>query len=1369
MALSTFAELRQMLDSQRPASVLARLDEKSGGGAVEDRAWVVYRAEALLELDRAGEAQAILEAALDSKAHSSAEEHGFWRAEAGCLLAQAYLRLGWPDLAALTAGQAAQVGDIELRALALGWAAVALASKRCWGLSEQRLHEALDLAPDLPRLLAAQARVRLEADQRLEARRVYERLAAMPSQWAQGYADWGRSYVAYLLGEFEQAEALAGKALASSPEGVSPLYVLAQVALARADLQTLEEVTNEILRRSPQAQGLAWCQAELERLKAAAVPFFDKVKVGGGRRRLEAFPTLVQRRNYCGPSTVELVLRYWRDSQGLSNDQIAARFKLPQGGTPIYRMREFFYLAGFDTLRCRAPAPMLRTLIDAGYPVILQQEFSNSSHVVVAIGYDEPAGLIELQDPMTHAVSPVATEALERSRRTFLDAALVAFPQGRGHEQRLALLGVFDDAVLVWADQAVLELEHGRPLEAAELCERAVLRQPGHAFSWILLLESYLELWRRARTQQPAQQSGLAARLQVHYPLQAEPPAAARQRYLEALQRARRSQPQAEFVYHFQGEAALLDGQYAAALRAFEQAAAVDPDDARTHAARAECLYALRRFSDAVEAAWRALQLDPGQPQANAWMGRALAALEQPDAGHYAAAALDLSPELPLAALALAESLEVEGNLPAARRMAEQALALSSGESEALALNGLLLARIGEPVAAAQQLQSALEGSLPLSPAIQYRARRQLIALAQGAGLFSESTAQLQSLLQAFPEDAWGLRCQAVVRSEMLLEEGRPPEPSELAALDELFRRAVTRSAGDPLTVAEYAHYTNVLTDFSGGAVLLAELRRQYPQQPELIYLHGFYLSEAGEHAAAAQAMLEALACPGALAGAEPLLTAARCVVRFFGCREAELRWRNAPQPPGAPGNGGRRRALGLALAMEGPGCAERAMELLRQSLHHHPDDAPVLLALADVTIEDGEREALYRKALMLNPDWPQARAHLALHLTACGRARDALEFTSGYTDLDTDLLRAHAEALLAAGYYEDAAAAFARLLEQADEPGVELYAGRWEAEMRSGWLGPALQTARWALERFPLQAEWHLRLAETLRRLGRHREAAQAVARGRKRGLDEAVLLRAEYFAAAARNDSEAAAQVIENLVILQQERRQEQRGDGRLGWAESQHLRLLLEAGQIQDALNWLQSEGLDAQGWGDAAWVAMSLNGAPVERAEVTLQMAQRALALDPKNFAGMLAQAQALDDLDRGNEALDCLNSLRAAHPEEHNAYEKLALRHLAQQNLPEALELAERAVALGPFCPLAWAVRGAVNYCQGQREAALADLQAAWNRADQQRRQEYVVYWWLLHELQGEAEAAALDYRQARKQARTHLERRLLAVLRAIKL
>src|SRR6185369_3225652 len=109
---------------------------------------------------------------------------------------------------------------------------------------------------------------------------------------------------------------------------------------------------------------------------------------------LVAFPTTIQRRDHCGPSTIELVLRYWKGGLDLSNDQIAQMVKFPHSGTPVYKMREFFHLVGFDTLRCQIALDQLKQLIDAGYPLIVEEEFSNSSHVSVVIGYDDTAATV---------------------------------------------------------------------------------------------------------------------------------------------------------------------------------------------------------------------------------------------------------------------------------------------------------------------------------------------------------------------------------------------------------------------------------------------------------------------------------------------------------------------------------------------------------------------------------------------------------------------------------------------------------------------------------------------------------------------------------------------------------------------------------------------------------------------------------------------------------------------------------------------------------------------------------------------------------------------------------------------------------------
>ena len=195
------SELRAFLDAYRPATVLSRL---KGDIPLELE---LYRAEALLELDRLHDAQACLES-IRSKLL------GEQLAEAERLRSIMYLRAGRVDAAILGALRAASITkDGDSKAAALGWSAVGLAHKGCLGMAEAHLREAIEMAPNASRLLQAQARMYLEADRRLEARDIYHRLRAQPQTWAQVHGTWGCSQIAYLFGEFDEANRLAEEAL----------------------------------------------------------------------------------------------------------------------------------------------------------------------------------------------------------------------------------------------------------------------------------------------------------------------------------------------------------------------------------------------------------------------------------------------------------------------------------------------------------------------------------------------------------------------------------------------------------------------------------------------------------------------------------------------------------------------------------------------------------------------------------------------------------------------------------------------------------------------------------------------------------------------------------------------------------------------------------------------------------------------------------------------------------------------------------------------------------------------------------------------------------------------------------------------------
>jgi len=177
----TPASLRSLLDQQRPATVLNLLGDDVPPGLA------VYKAEALISLDRDKEAHDYLDPIVPQL-----RDDDFARAER--LWAEILLRQGWLDGAILSAEGAARAAQSsDLRAEAVAWSAVGYARKKCWNPAESALREAQQIAPGNPLVLLATARVKLEMDQRLEARAVYEQMAQLDSVWARSNGEWGRA------------------------------------------------------------------------------------------------------------------------------------------------------------------------------------------------------------------------------------------------------------------------------------------------------------------------------------------------------------------------------------------------------------------------------------------------------------------------------------------------------------------------------------------------------------------------------------------------------------------------------------------------------------------------------------------------------------------------------------------------------------------------------------------------------------------------------------------------------------------------------------------------------------------------------------------------------------------------------------------------------------------------------------------------------------------------------------------------------------------------------------------------------------------------------------------------------------------------
>ncbi len=448
-----------------------------------------------------------------------------------------------------------------------------------------------------------------------------------------------------------------------------------------------------------------------------------------------------------------------------------------------------------------------------------------------------------------------------------------------------------------------------------------------------------------------------------------------------------------------------------------------------------------------------------------------------------------------------------------------------------------------------------------------------------------------------------------------------------------------------------------------------------------------------------------------------------------------------------------RQRALGLALASYTEQDSDKARELLLFALSANPDDALVMLRLGDISLREEDRELCYRRALELSPDWTFARANLANYLIEQGREKEAWEFTTGHAHENLEMMSVHGRALLGLGHFEEAAALLEQAIHLSGNDNPLLYQDLWLALLRGGNEKAALKTARKGLKLFG--GEWYVRVAESFRLAGRLDEAEAVIERGMHKGLNQVDLLRAEYEIAWMRKDDETARQILEELLLVGGEPAE----DGKLGWVQGRYLHLLVNRGELDQARRFLEHKNLSPEGCGEAAWaIAFS------DACDLTLELAERALAIDPQQYLSLFAKTEALSRLGLEEEGWKVIEVLQRAYPEDHYAYEKIALRLAAERELEKAFEFADRSVELGVFCPYAWATRGLVYFLTGRLVEALADLQTGWNRADPQRRERLVYYWWLLAELQGDEALAEQRKSQAVEEARTALAVGILRVI-----
>ncbi len=494
------------------------------------------------------------------------------------------------------------------------------ARKRCRSLADAQLAKAREIDPDTLDVALLEGFISVMFDERLAAVAAYEKARDGESKTPRisRNARSGLARVHYLLGDFAAAhrEIDALRPFASSDLRVR--RALIDVLSAEKRWADVVAVYDEIAAISPRSDyapydrlsrasalyraekvdeaiaALASIVSESDDARdgrvAEARALHSKLTRDGARnmprQRLYAFPSVAQLRNHCGPASCELYTRFF----GLRADQveIAREIKFPDSGTPVYRMRTYLAHAGFHTRRIEAELPMLRALIDRKIPVILEEDYSTSRHVAVAIGYDDAREILEVQDPMTHAVRETSYEELARIQAFSNAGALVGVPKDK--PELLAALdaaGAKDCEYIALADRAWAAFDEEKFEDGDALIEQSLAIRRDYELSWIYKFQRAM----RVASEKPTGE----ARVNLH----------------RIVAEAQAIWPDDEWPQVLAGDVAYSEDRVEEALPAFLRARDRDPADTANWSRIADCHLSSGDLDAAKDALLEALGRDP--------------------------------------------------------------------------------------------------------------------------------------------------------------------------------------------------------------------------------------------------------------------------------------------------------------------------------------------------------------------------------------------------------------------------------------------------------------------------------------------------------------------------------------------------------------------------------------------------------------------------------------------------------------------------------------------------------------------------------------------------------------------------------------
>ncbi len=393
---------------------------------------------------------------------------------------------------------------------------------------------AVEAVGDVPAVAFARALAHHAADERVEAR---ELLARVVKEERTGRRTVAHAQVLYVLGNFADATA----ELAHVPNGdeaeLAALRLRAQIEGAQGKWESEAEVLAELVARGAKSDyhvhdrvSLAMTLATRDRLEGAReqfrwladnaraqhiaryararLGFLDASGEGAKRCVLKAFPTTHQKRNHCGPAVIELCARYL--GLDLDQDKIAAEVKR-ETGTPMYEITRFLSAQGIVHRRVVVDDPKVKAAIDLGFPVILQEEYSTTSHVAVITGYDDRLGVFVVTDPMTHRSGTRPYGWNEKAGELFGCGVVVVLgrrTEGGDEtevEAKATAAGLVDAAHLRLLDDADRKRPHGLGGESSgsvhelvDIATKAIAAQEDFRLAWLRRVNARLELYRRS-------------------------------------------------------------------------------------------------------------------------------------------------------------------------------------------------------------------------------------------------------------------------------------------------------------------------------------------------------------------------------------------------------------------------------------------------------------------------------------------------------------------------------------------------------------------------------------------------------------------------------------------------------------------------------------------------------------------------------------------------------------------------------------------------------------------------------------------------------------------------------------------------------